>query len=189
MPSFTVVYDACVLYPAPIRDLLIRLARAGLFRAKWTEDILDECFRTILEDRPDLQPEQLRRTRELMNQAIPDCLVTNYQELIGGLSLPDPDDRHVLAAAIRCNGQVIVTSNLKDFPQGVLAKYGIEAQDPDEFVFHLTDLAPTAVWQVVQEQAASLKNPARTIGQLLDTLSSLGLVQTAAQLRIRLPSS
>lgn len=187
MPSFTVLYDACVLYPAPVRDLLIRLGRAGLFRAKWTEEILDECFRNIVEDRPDLRPEQLERTRELMNQAIPDCLVTSYQELIAGLSLPDPDDRHVLAAAIRANAQVIVTANLKDFPAEVLERYGIEAQDPDEFVFHLTDLAPTAVWQVVQEQAASLKNPPRTIGQLLDKLSSTGLVRTAAQLRIRVP--
>lgn len=112
--AFVVVYDACVLYPAPLRDLLIRLARTGLFRARWTEQILDECFRNLLANRTDLRAEQLNRTRELMVRAVPDCLVTAYEPLIDGLELPDADDRHVLAAAIRSAAQSIVTANLKD---------------------------------------------------------------------------
>jgi predicted nucleic acid-binding protein len=111
--AFVVVYDAAVLYPAPLRDLLLRVARTGLVRAHWTEQILDECFRNILANRPDLSVALLARTRELMNQAIPDVIVTGYQSLIDGLTLPDPDDRHVLAAAIRAGAQVIVTWNLK----------------------------------------------------------------------------
>ncbi len=99
--AFVVLYDACVLYPAPLRDLLVRIANTGIVRARWTELILDECFRNILEQRPDLKPEALRRTRELMTQAVPDCLVTGFETLIAGLSLPDKDDRHVLAAAVR----------------------------------------------------------------------------------------
>lgn len=99
--AFVVIYDACVLYPAPLRDLLIRLGLTGIVRVRWTEDILDECFRNILEQRPDLKPEALQRTRELMRQAIPDCMVTGHEPLIDGLTLPDDDDRHVLAAAIR----------------------------------------------------------------------------------------
>ncbi len=100
--AFIVLYDACVLYPAPLRDLLVRIAKTGIVRARWTDAILDECFRSILEQRPDLKPKALERTRELMKQAVPDCLVTGFETLVEGLSLPDRDDRHVLAAAIRC---------------------------------------------------------------------------------------
>ena len=107
--AFIVLYDACVLYPAPLRDLLIRVAKTGVVRARWTDAILDECFRNILEQRPDLKPEALKRTRELMTQAVPDCLVTGFETLIDSLTLPDRDDRHVLAAAIRVGAQAIVT--------------------------------------------------------------------------------
>lgn len=101
MANFAAVYDACVLYPAPLRDLLLRLALTDLFRARWTDRIHEEWIRSVLENRPDLKPEQLERTRQLMNQAVPDCLVTGYEGLIDQLELPDPDDRHILAAAIR----------------------------------------------------------------------------------------
>jgi predicted nucleic acid-binding protein len=181
--AFVVVYDACVLYPAPLRDLLIRLAESDLVRARWTDEILDECFRNILANRTDLKREALTRTRAFMNAAIPDVLVTGYEELVPGLSLPDPNDRHVLAAAIRAGAQVIVTANLDDFPAEALRKYAIEAQHPDEFVGHLVDLAPGVVLSVVSEQAADLKNPPRTVAELLDTLQANGLVQTVARLR------
>ena len=95
MTNFTAVYDACVLYPAPLRDLLMRLAVTDLFRAKWTEAIQDEWTRSVLRDRPDLSADQLQRTRTLMNDNVRDCLVTGYEELIPALHLPDPDDRHV----------------------------------------------------------------------------------------------
>ena len=181
--AFVVVYDACVLYPAPLRDLLIRLAVTGLVRARWTETILDECFRNVLANRPDLQPEALTRTRTLMGQAVPDCLVTAYESLIDGLELPDPDDRHVLAAAIRAAAQAIVTTNLGDFPSEKLVPYSIEAVHPDDFVLGLIDLAPGVVTTVVNEQAAALKNPPRTVADLLDTLRDQGLVRTVARLR------
>lgn len=116
MSRFSVVYDANILYPNVLRDILIRLAKTGVFRARWTEDILDEVFRNIKADRPDLDTAKLDRTRELMCAAVDDCLVDGYQELIEGLVLPDADDRHVLAAAIRAGAQVIVTNNTKDFP-------------------------------------------------------------------------
>lgn len=98
--SFVVIYDACVLYPAPLRDLLLRLAQKGMFRARWSEQILDEVFRNLRVDRPEPTEAQLQRTRSLMCSAIPDVMVRGFDELIGGLTLPDPNDRHVLAAAI-----------------------------------------------------------------------------------------
>ncbi|MGA6162807.1 PIN domain-containing protein [Amycolatopsis magusensis] len=109
-----VLYDACVLYPSTLRDLLIRLAQAGLVRAKWSDRILDEVFGNLAENRPDLDPAQLDRTRKLMVTAVRDCLVTGYEPLIGAVELPDPDDRHVLAAAIKARAEILVTSNLRD---------------------------------------------------------------------------
>ena len=181
--AFTVIYDACVLYPAPLRDLPIRLASKGLVRARWTDRILDESFRNILANRPDLLPGSLDRTRELMNRALRDVLVTGYEGLIEGLNLPDPDDRHVLAAAIRSGAQVIVTMNLDDFPESALAPFSVEALHPDEFVIHQIDLAPGLVCSVIAEQAAALKNPRRTVGEVLDSLRGCGLIRSVARLR------
>jgi hypothetical protein len=181
--AFGVVYDACVLYPAPLRDLLLRIAVTGIIRARWTEKILDECFRNILANRPDLPAAGLARTRHLMNRAVADCLVTGYEDLIEGLALPDADDRHVLAAAIRCGAQTIVTFNLSDFPQSKLVAYEVEAVHPDDFVLDLIDLGPGTVCAVVKEQASALKNPPRTLGDLLDTLRDQGLVQSVGKLR------
>jgi predicted nucleic acid-binding protein len=184
--AFVVLYDACVLYPAPLRDLLLRLSAKGLVQARWSDQILDEAFRNILDNRPELHASQLQRTRELMNKAIPGALVTGYEGLIAGLTLPDRDDRHVLAAAIRSGAQVIVTANLSDFPADKLMTYGIEAQHPDEFVMHQLDLAVGVVCNVVVEQAAALKHPPLTVGEVLDALRDNGLVQAVAQLRTML---
>lgn len=114
--SLPVLYDACVLYPAPLRDFLIRIGRTGLVKVRWTDRILNECFTSVIKDRPDLSPEDLARTRHLMNVEIPDVLVTGYEESMAGLALPDPGDQHVLAAAITAKVKIIVTFNLRDFP-------------------------------------------------------------------------
>ena len=180
--AFVVLYDACVLYPASIRDLLIRLAGTGLFRARWTDRILNECFASIVAARPELEG-KLGRTRQLMEKAIPDARVCDYEPIAAGLSLPDENDCHVLAAAIRCGAQVIVTTNLRDFPADALARYDIEAQHPDAFVLHLLSLDPGAVLHAITAQAASLRSPPCTVPELLDTLESRGLVQSASELR------
>jgi predicted nucleic acid-binding protein len=161
--AFVVLYDACVLYPAPLRDLLLRLANTGIVRARWSEPILDECFRNIVEQRPELKPEALARTRKLMTEAVPDCIVTGFETLVDGLVLPDPDDRHVLAAAVRAGAQAIITFNLKDFPDEALSQYSTEAKHPDDFLLNTIDLAPGTVAQVLTEQAGALKNPPRTV--------------------------
>jgi predicted nucleic acid-binding protein len=182
-PPITAVYDANVLYPAPLRDLLIRLAQAGLVRGRWTETIHEEWLRNVLKDKPQLSPERLTRTRTLMNEAVRDCLVTGYEELIDSLTLPDPDDRHVLAAAIHAGAEVIVTYNLSDFPTEALARFDIEAQHPDDFLVGLLDLAPGAVCAAVKQQRESLRNPPKTAEELLNTLEGQGLTQAVARLR------
>ncbi|AIR90676.1 PIN domain-containing protein [Pseudomonas cremoricolorata] len=167
---FTVVYDACVLYPAPLRDLLMHLALTGVYRARWSEDIHAEWTRNLLKNRPELRPEQLAWTVKCMNDVIADSVVSDYQSLIPGLQLPDADDRHVLAAAIRCNASVIVTYNLKDFPAEVLRGFEIEALHPDVFLSDIWDLDQAAVLQAARGQRAMLKNPPYAPRQLLDTL-------------------
>ncbi|ATB29757.1 PIN domain-containing protein [Melittangium boletus] len=181
---FIVVYDACVLHPAPLRDLLVRLGHTGLCQVKWSRRILDECFHGILRHRPDLTSEQLASSRKRLEEAIFDVEVTGYEEFIEGITgLPDPSDRHVVAAAVRCGAQVIVTSNLKDFPKRVLARYGMEAQSPDDFVLDLIDLNEGAVLQVIRAQAAVLKNPPKRPSNVLDSLHHNGLVRSVARLR------
>lgn len=181
--AFDATYDACVLHPAGLRDLLVRLAMSGMYRAHWSNDILDEMVRSILRRRPDLTINQLERTRRLMCDAVRDCLTTGYEELIDGLHLPDPDDRHVLAAAIRSGSQVIVTENVSDFPAEVLEIFNIEAQTPDVFVLHLVDLSPRTVFSVLEAQAADLRSPPMTIDELLDHLAQSGLPRSVAALR------
>jgi hypothetical protein len=180
---FTALYDACVLYPAPLRDFLMHIAVTDIYRAKWTDEIHDEWIRNLLKNRPDLKREQLERTRQLMNANVRDCLVTGYESLIEGLSLPDQDDRHVLAAAIKCGANVIVTFNIKDFPESALAPYGIEALHPDDFLTYQLDLAPSQIVTAAKRQRSILRNPPKSVEEYLLTLESNGLTQTVSALR------
>lgn len=180
--KFTAIYDACVLYPAPLRDLLMWLGLSGLFRARWSAQIHEEWKRSLLKNRPDLSAEQLDRTSQLMDEAIPDALVSGHEALIPKLALPDPDDRHVLAAAVRCNADVIVTFNERDFPANTLRPLGIEAKHPDEFIDTLFDLDPPAIVQAAQLQRSSLKSPVLDVDHYLASLLRQGLVRTVRSL-------
>ncbi len=117
IPRFNAVLDACVLYPAPIRDILLNLAEQDLFSPKWSETIQEEWLRNLILNRPDLTRKKLERTVKAMNGAFPKAMVKSFNSLISSLELPDPDDRHVLAAAIKSEANLIITFNLKDFPQ------------------------------------------------------------------------
>lgn len=157
------------------------IAHAGLVRARWTNKILDECFDNILANRPDLKVAALARTRERMITSVPDCLIEGYEQLIAGLTLPDENDRHVLAAAIRASAQAIVTFNLKDFPADRLAAFNIEAKHPDDFILNCIDLSPARALSLLEQQVASLKDPPSTMATVLDNLRSNGLVRSVAK--------
>lgn len=148
--SRVVVYDANVLYPSTLRDVLIRVGLARLVQPKWTDQILDEVFRNLRANRPDLDPTRLARTRRLMNEAVRDAAVTGYQHLVERIDLPDRDDCHVLAAAIHAKAQVIVTRNLRDFPPPQLSPWGVEAQHPDNFLIGLQDEYPGVLGDIVR---------------------------------------
>lgn len=176
------VLDACVLYPAPIRDLLLHLASAGLYTPKWTALIHQEWIRSLLLNRPDLTPAQLQRTKDAMNGAFPAAEVTQFESLLVMLDLPDPDDRHVLAAAIHGQADLIVTANLKDFPASTLLPHDVAVQHPDAFVVSLLELHPQPALLAFRAQVAALRNPPKTAAQVLDNLRKVGLRTTADKL-------
>ena len=179
----TVLFDASVLYAAPIRDLLLELALSDLFWAKWTEQINDEWIRHLLANRPDLTAAQLARTRALMHAHVRDCLVEDYEALIETLILPDPDDRHVLAAAIKGHAEAIVTFNLADFPAATLAQYGITARHPDAFLGDLLALDSVEVCAAARRVRARLRQPPLDVAAYLAALERCGLPAMAASLR------
>ena len=179
---YTAVLDANTLYPAPLRDLLLSLAVAGLYHARWTTRIQDEWVRNLVQNRPDIAG-RLASLVELMNRAVPDCLIQNYEPLIDALTLPDPDDRHVLAAAITGHADAIVTFNLKDFPGAVLARYNIEAQHPDDFVMNQLELRELDALAAIKAMRSRLRRPPQSAAELITTLERAGLPATAARLR------
>ncbi|MCT0198302.1 PIN domain-containing protein [Synechococcus sp. CS-1325] len=183
MNRFTVVYDACVLYPAPLRDLLMQLALTDLYRARWSDQIHNEWITAVLRNRSDLTRQQLERTRSLMNAHVRDALVDGHQTLITALELPDPDDRHVLAAAIKCGADLILTFNLDDFPERALASYGICACHPDPFLVDQLNLDGGRVCTAMRLHRASLKNPPKTVEEYLATLEGQGLSRFSQAVR------
>lgn len=186
-----VIFDACVLYPAPIRDLLIELAGLAaplkIFRAKWAQQIHEEWVSNLLESRKDLTREKLQRTCDNMNEAVPDCLVVGYEHRIDALRLPDSGDHHVLAAAIECGARLIVTANLKDFPESYLAVYGVKALSPDQFLVALVAEYEEGGQKLIDSAAravkARLRKPPMTWNEYLPRLESLGLDVTSKMLR------
>ena len=181
--AFTVVYDANVLYPNTLRDLLIRIAQSGMVQAKWTNAIVDEMLGALRRNRPDIPPAKLDRLRDLMNAAVRDCLVSGYEPLIEGLKLPDPNDRHVLAAAIKSGAQVIVTRNLKHFPAPDLEAWDIEAKSPDAFVLDQVGIDGRVVASCVRQIADSRTNPPEAVEDILAQLERDGLVEAVVALR------
>lgn len=174
MSSFSAVLDACVLYPAALRDTLLRCAEKGLYRAHWTAIILEEMSRNLIADGR-VDAERARRLQDHIKVSFPEACVRDYEPLVDAMA-NHPKDRHVLAAAVRCHAQVIVTCNLGDFPDDALRPYGLEAQHPDDFLCDLLDLDRDAIAQVLEEQAADLHSPRRSASDLLTGLEKLAPV-------------
>lgn len=182
-----VVLDACTLYPAALRDILMRLALHQLILARWTDAIHDEWIEAVLRDRSDLTRERLQRTRELMDLHAEGSLITGYERRMQDLELPDVDDRHVLAAAIEAEAGMILTWNLRDFPEAVLASHGLRAATPDELFAGLIEDHRDKMIAVLREARLSLKQPPLTAAEYLATLRNQGLTRTCALLEHSLP--
>lgn len=183
MTESIVILDACVLYPAPVRDILLSIAGVGLFEPKWTDEINEEWIRNLLKNRKDLRRQQLEMTVNAMDVAFRTAKVTNYEELIPKLKLPDKDDRHVLASAIKSNASKILTFNLKDFPSKSLSEYGVQAQSPDEFLTMLFKEKKDDFCLGVKKMIARLQNPPKSKSDVVATLIKCGLPQIAENIK------
>ena len=176
---FVVVLDANVLYPFRVRDAVLRFAEAGLFRARWSAKILEEWAGHLVRKKPHLA-ESVKSQVKAMKTTFPEALVTGYEPLIEGLNLPDPDDRHVVAAAIRCGAQHIVTENQKDFPPEVLDQFDIQPVTTDDFLASTFELYPTQATAALREMRVAYQNPAMNKSEFILDLTGYGLVRTAS---------
>lgn len=174
-----VVLDANVLFPFRTRDILLRFHHAGLFQARWTDRILDEWTRNLLDRKPHLE-RSVRSQRRAINEHFADALVSGYEPLVRALDLPDADDRHVLAAAIRCGAEYIVTDNLVDFPERSLAQFDITAVAADAFLSGIVELHPSEALAVLRALRAHYSNPPFMPSEFILDLTAKGLPRLAA---------
>jgi uncharacterized protein YeeX (DUF496 family) len=168
--SFGVVLDACVLIPMTLRDVLLRAADAGLYRPRWTDTILDEVKRNLL-DAGVPSEEKAQKLVDTIAHYFPEAMITEDYEAIIHAMNNDPKDRHVLAAAVVSGSRLIITENLRDFPEAALEPFGVQAQAPDAFLIYLLDLAPAPMVEIIKEIAADRRNPPSTAHQVLDALA------------------
>ena len=180
--AFHVIYDSCVLFPRAMRDILTRVAAAGLVRAQWSEHIHEELRRKLVDNYPDMAGSEIDKLIEFLQRTVPDCLVKGYEGLIGAFELPDPGDRHVAAAAIKAGAQVIVTRDGRGFSQEFLDQYDMCLKDPDDFLADLVDLprAGGVMHQIITEMA---EDSDMSVSDVVKKLRKNKLDLTAAKLQ------
>lgn len=164
------VYDACVLYPFHLRNLLIQCAADRLVEARWSAEIHAEWIRNLAADTPGLTVERLTATRDLMDRVLPDANVSGYERHVKGVSLPDPDDRHVVAAAIEAEASIIVTWNLRDFPAPELRRHGLRKMTPDALMVALLGAVPAAVIAATANARRNLRVSRISVAEYLAAL-------------------
>lgn len=175
--KFTVLLDTNVIYPLISRDILFWFAHYDLYTPKWSEQIFEEWERVML--RKGIQTEEAERRIQKANSAFPDAMVHGYQSLIRLFELPDEGDRHVLAAAVKANAHLIVTNNVKDFPESYLRSFGLQVKMPDEFLTDLIDLNPDQALLAFHEMVQNKKSPRLDEFEMLQLLRGVGLLDTA----------
>lgn len=179
---FVVVLDANVLFPFRVRDCLLRFAEAGLYRVRWSPQIVDEWARNLIKRSPHLE-RSIRSQRDAMARAFPEAMIEGYEDLIPALALPDEDDRHVLAAAIRAGAQHIITENLRDFPKEALDVYRIKAVTADQFLSSTYELYPSEATVALRKMRRTYQRPPMSPSEFLLDLMRVGLPLTAALAR------
>jgi predicted nucleic acid-binding protein len=174
---FKAVLDTNVIYPVIIRDLLLWFAHYDLYTPKWSKHIVEE-WKDVM-TRKGIAPDIVALRVEKINLAFPDALVNNYRGLISAIELPDEKDRHVVAAAIKVNANVIVTNNLKDFPEEYLQSFGLNVKSADDFLTDIIDLNHDKAKEAFKEMVCQKKNPEMDEYEVLDQFRKNGLTQTA----------
>lgn len=174
---FTAVLDTNVVYPVIIRDLLFWFAHYDLYTPKWSKHIFDEWKRVTQEK--DVSEEDANKRLQKANEAFPDALVINYEGLINQLKLPDENDRHVMAAAIKTNANLIVTNNIKDFPEEYLRSFGLSVKTADDFLTDIIDLNQDQAIAAFKEMVLNKKSPKMDEFEVLNQLRRARLTDTA----------
>ena len=182
------VLDACVLYPAPIRDVLLSVAAEGCYLPFWSHSIHNEWQRNLLENRKDLNQEQLNNTASIMDRSFRSANVNDFHHLVDSLTLPDAKDSHVLALAIRVEAQFIVTNNLKDFPKENLDQYNIKSITADDFLSEIFKQSEELVLEGLRRQRKRLKSPPKSQAELIEALDNSGLTEFSKLLREKVES-
>jgi predicted nucleic acid-binding protein len=183
LARYTALLDACVLVPIALADTLLRVAERELYRPLWSERILAEAADAVLEIHADLAPDVVAKRFAAMNNAFEDAPVEGWEPFEATLTLPDPDDRHVVAAAMRRKADAIITANVRDFPDETLAPLEIAVVHPDDFLLDQLDLAPRVVLDALREQAAHTRKPPLTPTDLLTRLARAGVPAFADEAR------
>ena len=178
---YTAILDANVLFPQLKRDLLLRFFEADLYRARWTEQIQQEWLRSARRTYPD-KVAALDRTDALMREYFDSAWVTGYERFVETIELPDQDDRHVVAAAIRCGAQYVVTDNVKDFPEDVLGALDIECGTADRFLASTFEHYQAQALDVIREHRMYLRSTPSAPRYLMDLIAK-GLPLLAARLK------
>jgi predicted nucleic acid-binding protein len=176
--TFTAVLDANVLFGIRLTSLLMELAMSGLFRARWSLDIHREWMEAV-HKKHGIPRDHLEIRRQQMEIAIPDGRVEGYEPLITAITLPDPNDRHVLAAAIRCNADVIVTFNEADFPASNLEPFGIHTRHPDLFIRNVDEIDPGTLIEAARNDMVHYRNPPLNVDTYIAGLREAGVPATA----------
>jgi predicted nucleic acid-binding protein len=183
MPDPIVLCDANIFYSILMTDLVLSLGEAGLYRPRWTDEIHEEWIRSVLRDQPQRTREQLERRRALMDRAIDHDLIENYQRHIVDINIPDPNDRHVLAAAIEAGAEILLTYNLRDFPNSKVAMYGVTVIHPDNLLGELIAEESKTVLSVIEEMRLKRQRPEISQLQLLESFSRLNIPGFVGMLR------
>lgn len=181
--AFPVFLDTCALFGSVLNDLMLRLAEAGTYRPLWSRDVLDELERNLVSRRL-VPPEKAARRVRTMRDSFPGALVTGYRDLEGALQC-DPEDRHVLAAAVRGNAALLVTFNVTDFPSCSTDDFDLVVDTPDEFLLDQLGLFPDIVVACLRQQVHDYRHPTMTWEALLERLERAGVPRFVAVVRLR----
>jgi PIN domain len=173
------VFDACILYPFHLRNVLVQAAVDRLVEARWTDEIHDEWIRNLAAHTPAVPIERLQNTRRLMNDALPTAMVSSYENHVPEVNLPDPNDRHVVAAGIAAGASIILTWNLRHFPAKELKKFGLRRETPDAFLSGLYDKVPDLTISSLANAQRNLTKTRVSASDFIDVLNSQQLIELA----------
>ena len=172
-----VLFDACILYPFHLRNVVVQVAVDGLIQARWTDQIHDEWIGNLIVNVPTIPFERMQITRRMMNDALPGATVTNYEHHIPNITLPDAGDRHVVAAAIASGASIVLTWNVRDFPATELQKHRLVAQTPDTLLVDLFDRAPDVLLASLLNARRNLSKTRVSASDFLGIMNNQKLVQ------------